>query len=302
MDRSASLIIYDRLDYASAWQLQHKLVEDRLAGRRGDTLLLLEHNPVFTIGRSGKVSHYREIDASCQDRDHLHTGVPVFHVERGGSVTYHGPGQLVAYPILKLRSYCGGPRTYMRLLEEVVIRVLACWGIPAQRMDKLTGVWVHNGQTDRKNGQQQGHDASRDSQHEREQNSDMEKIAAMGVRIARGVTMHGFALNVSVDLNPFGSIVPCGISDCRVTSMARLLGRPADLGAVRAQTIEAFAEVFGLTWIHSETDGLPDPGVTRVPVSDLGSPATTTTASLGRRRSEITPQVPTQDPVAGGLL
>ncbi len=219
MERQASLITYERLDFASAWNLQHRLVRERTVDRRRDTLILLEHNPVFTIGRSGQAAHY------CGDEKSLRArGFPVYRVERGGSVTFHGPGQIVGYPILHLRSFCPGPKAYMRLLEEVVIRVLAAWGLTGRRFEKLTGVWV-------------GEDR-------------IEKIAAMGVRIVEGVTMHGFALNVTVDLEPFRYIVPCGIPDCRMTSMASLLGHSPDVSAVRANVAEAFAEVFGLRWVE----------------------------------------------------
>ena len=217
MERSATLISRSRTDFLQAWRLQRSLVQERIAGHCPDTLLLLEHDPVFTIGRSGRDSHcHVGVDALAS------RGFPVYYVERGGSVTYHGPGQLVGYPILHLRSYCAGPKTLMRLLEDVIIRVLAEWNIPGRRIDTLTGVWVGEGRA--------------------------EKIASMGVRVARGVTMHGFSLNVNLDLEPFNHIVPCGIPGCRVTSMARYLGQPVDLLVVRARVAEIFGDVFGLRW------------------------------------------------------
>ena len=219
MERQASLITCERVDFASAWDLQHRLLRERTVGRRLDTLILLEHNPVFTIGRSGRAAHCGGDENSLRAR-----GFPVYRVERGGSVTFHGPGQIVGYPILHLRSFCSGPKAYMRLLEDVLIRVLAAWGLRGRRFEKLTGVWV-------------GEDR-------------IEKVAAMGVRIIEGVTMHGFALNVTVDLDPFRDIVPCGIPDCRVTSMASLLGHSPDVSAVRDKVAEAFAEVFGLRWVE----------------------------------------------------
>lgn len=221
MRHPATLITFDKLDFAPAWELQRHIVRERAANRCGDALILLEHNPVFTIGRSGQALHCGGSEESL--RRH---GLPVFHVERGGSVTYHGPGQIVGYPILRLRPLCSGPKTYMRLLEEVVIRVLAEWGIYGRRLDKRTGVWV---------GEHNPH-----------------KIAAMGVRIADGVTMHGFALNVMLDLEPFRHIQPCGIPNCRVTSMAELLGQPVDLAKVRLRIADIFAEVFGLTWAQDQ--------------------------------------------------
>ncbi len=217
MTHPGTLLYYDHLEFATAWKLQQAMVEDRIADRRPDTLLLLEHEPVFTIGRTGQEPHWHGNEAALRGR-----GYRVHRVERGGSVTYHGPGQIVGYPILRLDSFCAGPRVYMRMLEEVLIRTLAEWGIEGRRVDRLTGVWV---------GPEPGM-----------------KIAAMGVRIIRGVTMHGFALNVTVDLAPFAHIVPCGIAGCQVTSMAALLGHPVDRRRVRRKIGDAFADVFGVEW------------------------------------------------------
>ncbi|MBI5411469.1 MAG: lipoyl(octanoyl) transferase LipB [Nitrospirae bacterium] len=234
MASPGTLLTYDRLDYASAWDLQQRLVEERVADRRPDTLVLLEHEPVYTIGRSGQETHWGGDEESLRK-----AGYPVYRVERGGSVTYHGPGQIVGYPILFLTCFCPGPKAYMRLLEEVIIRTLACWGIEGRRIDKWTGVWVGQG---------------------------LVKIAAMGVRIVQGVTMHGFALNVTVDLAPFRRIIPCGIAGCHVTSMAALLGTSVNGGLVRRRIAEQFADVFGLEWIE-QTEG--DPGREAGLVSDL---------------------------------
>jgi len=209
-----TLISYAQLDYPTAWELQHQLLEGRAADRSLDTLILLEHPPVFTIGRTGREDHWGGDEQTLRD-----AGYPVYRVERGGSITFHGPGQLVGYPILKLRDFCAGPKAYMRRLEEVLIRTMADWGIAGKRVEKCTGVWVGE-----------------------------EKIAAMGVRITRGVTMHGFALNVGVDLGPFTKIIPCGIGGCRVTSMEALLGDAVDRAAVRERLATRFAEVFDLEW------------------------------------------------------
>ena len=214
---AGALIQHGRLDYETAWSLQHRLVEDRLSGRRPDTLLLLEHEPVFTIGRTARAEHW----GGDEQAPHV-AGIPVVRVERGGSVTYHGPGQLVGYPILKLNRFCPGPRAYVRMLEEVIILTLARWDITGRRIDKLPGVWV---------------DDERPA-----------KIAAIGARIERGVTMHGFALNVTVDLAPFSRIVPCGLAGCRATSMADVLAGPVDQHEVRRCLTEQFAGVFGLEW------------------------------------------------------
>lgn len=220
MPRSAALIEYDTLDYATAWLMQRSVVRERVQDRWPDTLFLLEHDPVYTVGRSGQ--------AANQDQAVVpppHDRIPWYRVERGGSVTYHGPGQVVGYPILRLRDFCAGPKAYMRLLEQVIINVLADWGIRAHRIEKLTGVWV-------------GRHPS-------------EKIAAMGVRISRGVTMHGFALNVAPDLSPFHAIVPCGIPGCRATSMAAVLGRSVPIAEVRRSVAARFSEIFGLQWLQT---------------------------------------------------
>ena len=205
------------LDYETTWVLQHQLVENRLAGRCPDTLLLLEHNPVFTVGRTAHAEHWGGDENATRV-----AGIPVFRTERGGSVTYHGPGQLVGYPILKLNQFCEGPKAYVRMLEEVIILTLAQWDITGRRAEKSPGVWVGDERP--------------------------AKIAAVGTRIERGVTMHGFALNVAVDLAPFAQIVPCGIAGCRVTSMAEMLEDPVDLAEVRRCVAERFADVFGLEW------------------------------------------------------
>lgn len=217
MSTPALLLNVDHLDYAPAWDLQRRLVEERASGLRPDLLLLLEHEPVFTVGRRGQAAHWAGLEAE---------GHKVHHVERGGSVTYHGPGQLVGYPIVRLTDHCPGPKAYVRLLEEVVIRTLADWGIAGERVERLPGVWVGD--------------------------STREKIAAMGVRINRGVTMHGFALNVDPDLTPFGRITPCGIAGCRVTSMAARLGRPVDMKLVRQQVAGHFRQLFDLDWTEQE--------------------------------------------------
>ncbi len=217
MKRSGLLIQHDVVPYETAWELQKTFVEERAQDLRPDTLLLLEHLPVFTLGRSTKSEHWGGDEMAL--RAH---GCSVYHVERGGSVTYHGPGQLVGYPILQLHRYCPGPRVYIRLLENVILRTLSEWGIQGRRIATFPGVWVGDHQP--------------------------AKIASVGVRIMRGVTMHGFSLNVTVDTTPFGWIVPCGIEGCVVTSMAAWLGRPVDLAEVRQRVAAIFAEVFDIEW------------------------------------------------------
>jgi lipoyl(octanoyl) transferase len=201
--------------YADGLELQRDLVEQRKAGAIPDQLLLLEHPPVITLGVKTR-----------NDRSHVvataeileEEGVEVFESGRGGDVTYHGPGQLVGYPILDLRPDRCDVHRYVRDLEEVLIRTAAAFGIAAERSAGLTGAWVGD-----------------------------EKLAAIGVRIARWITSHGFALNVSTNLSHFGLIVPCGIADKGVTSLDRLVGRPVPMAAVEAAVVEAFCSVFGRT-------------------------------------------------------
>ena len=201
--------------YADALALQRSLVEDRRAGRIGDTLLLLEHPPVLTLGARGDGgrSHILASAESLATRS-----IEVHEAGRGGDVTYHGPGQIVGYPIIDLNPRRRDVHRYVRDLETVLIRTAGDYGISAHRVDGLTGVWVGD-----------------------------EKLAAIGVRIARWVTSHGFALNVNTYLDHFDLIVPCGIADRGVTSMARLLGRSLDTAEVENRIIEQFTDVFDLS-------------------------------------------------------
>jgi lipoyl(octanoyl) transferase len=203
--------------YDEALELQRTLVEQRKAGTIPDTLLLLEHPHVLTLGvRKG--GGRTNIIAPSRTLEEL--GVAVHEAGRGGDVTYHGPGQLVGYPIIDLRPDRQDVHQYVRDIEDVLIRSCADFGIVAERLAGFTGAWVNH--PDR----------------------GLEKIAAIGVRIARWITSHGFAFNVNTDLNFFGLIVPCGISDRGVTSIARLLGRPVDMQAVQESIVHHFSAVF----------------------------------------------------------
>ena len=209
--------------YADGLELQRQLVEERKADRIPDTLLLLEHPHVLTIGvkKDGR-SH---ILASPDRLSSL--GVEVFETGRGGDVTYHGPGQLVGYPILNLDPDRRDVHQYVRDLEEVMIRVCADYGIDAGRVQGLSGAWIKG----------EGGD---------------EKIGAIGVRISRWVTSHGFAFNVATDIEFFNLIVPCGIADRGVTSLASKLGRAPAMLEVEDRVVERFSEVFDrTTQIHS---------------------------------------------------
>ena len=204
------------LEYQRALDLQRELVEQRKRDEIGDQLLLLEHPHVITLGvktRSDR-SHILESDESLAAQ-----GVAVFETGRGGDVTYHGPGQLVGYPIIDLKPDRCDVHRYVRDLEEVLIRAVAPFGITARRVDGLTGIWVGPPGAE-------------------------EKLAAIGVRISRWVTSHGFALNVNTDLSRFGLIVPCGITDRGVTSMAQLLSPPVPMDEVMAAVEQSFAAVF----------------------------------------------------------
>jgi lipoyl(octanoyl) transferase len=200
-----------RVPYARGLELQEQLVAERQAGRIPDTLLLLEHSPVFTMGRNARQEHLLLTEAELRAR-----GFDLFECGRGGDVTYHGPGQVVGYPILDLSPDRRDVHRYVRDLEEVMIRACGDYGVPAERVAGLTGAWV--GQA---------------------------KVGAIGVRLSRWVTSHGFALNVGTDLAPFGLIVPCGIRERGVTSLERLLGRPVPLDEVGSGLARHLASVFG---------------------------------------------------------
>jgi lipoyl(octanoyl) transferase len=199
--------------YGEALELQRTLVEARKADRIPDQLLLLQHPPVITLGAKTRNdrSHVLATDEALDA-----AGVSLFEAGRGGDVTYHGPGQLVGYPILDLRPDRCDVHRYVRDLEEVMIAIGAGFGVNAERIPGLTGAWVGRN-----------------------------KLAAIGVRISRWITSHGFAFNVSTDLAHFGLIVPCGIADRGVTSLGELLGAPPPMTAVEDAAIASFAAVFG---------------------------------------------------------
>jgi lipoyl(octanoyl) transferase len=204
-----------RVPYGDALALQRSLVEDRRAGRVDDVLLLVEHPHVLTLGvrGDGGRSHILATSDTLGSR-----GIEVHETGRGGDITYHGPGQIVGYPIVDLQPDRCDVHRYVRDLEEVLIRTAADYGVEAGRVEGLTGVWV-------------GRD----------------KLAAIGVRIARWVTSHGFAFNVTTDLEYFNLIVPCGIADGGVTSLAGLLGHPVDCLEVEDRIVAHFGDVFART-------------------------------------------------------
>ncbi len=224
------------LDYATALRLQQSLVELRKRGEISDVLLLLEHTPVITLGRNAKREHVLASEARLAE-----AGVAVFECDRGGDVTYHGPGQLVAYPIFDLRGFqpALGAVEFVRRLEEVLIRACADFGVAAERVAGMTGVWTRP--------------ISPQRHGETESAREQAKIAAIGVHISRGVTSHGFALNVNTDLSCFDLIVPCGLAAKPVTSIAKELGAPVATGDVAQAVARHFGSVFGreVVWAKS---------------------------------------------------
>jgi lipoyl(octanoyl) transferase len=207
-----------RTRYTDAWTLQQEIWTLRYADAIQDTLLLTEHEHVYTLGKSTDDNHLLASEEELKI-----SGTDVFHIDRGGDITYHGPGQIVGYPIIDLNNYFLDIHRYLRSLEEVIIQTLAAFGILAGREKGMTGVWVDN-----------------------------EKIAAIGVKVSRWVTMHGFALNVNTDLSKFDRIIPCGIFHKGVTSMQRKLGQEVLIESVQNAIVKSFADVFGCqpSWVE----------------------------------------------------
>src|SRR3989449_724040 len=204
------------MGYAEAWALQKRAVAARKAAAIEDLLLLCEHPHVITQGRNGKREHLLASEHVLRQK-----GVEFHAADRGGDITYHGPGQIVGYPILNLGAIRRDVVWYVRMLEEVMIRATLEFGITAERVEGKTGIWVKNGNAE-------------------------EKLAAIGVHISRWVTSHGFAYNVSTDLRYFDLIVPCGIADRKATSLEKLLSRRVDSPEVVARLKAHFGQVFGL--------------------------------------------------------
>jgi lipoyl(octanoyl) transferase len=201
-----------RRPYGQVLEYQRAVAAERIAGSRPDTLLLVEHDPVVTLGRSSKQNHLLVDEGALAAR-----GVELFDIERGGDVTYHGPGQLVGYPIIDLKEHRQDLHWYLRQLEQALIDALGTFDVEAHRIEKYTGVWV----ADR-------------------------KIASIGVHARSWVTWHGFALNVSTNLSSFDLIVPCGIPDVRMTSVAAELGGAVSLDEVSDRVVDSFSRVFEL--------------------------------------------------------
>jgi lipoyl(octanoyl) transferase len=219
-DQTCCVVDLGRIGYADAWDLQQRLVAARKAAAAPHLLLLCEHPHVLTLGRNGRLQNLR-VPQSALDA----LGVEFYHSNRGGDVTYHGPGQIVGYPILQLGEIRRDVGWYVRQLEQVMIGAADSFGVEAVRVPGRTGVWTSPS----------GAPAP-----------PAEKLGAIGVHISRWVTSHGFAFNVCTDLSYFDLIVPCGIADCRATSLGKLLARPVSTAEVLPVLAAEFGRVFGL--------------------------------------------------------
>ena len=264
-----SVVQLGQLEYGEGLRLQRKLVDLRKAGEIGDVLLLLEHAPVITLGRNAKAVHVLASADALAAR-----GVEVYECDRGGDVTFHGPGQLVGYPIFDLRGYSSskpsavshqpepmdaaidlpvsrrktlGAVDFVRRLEDLLIRTCGDFGIPTRRVAGLTGVWSDSDCVGSRLRPDHGGSGTRNH------TTVDAKIAAIGVHISRSVTSHGFALNVNLDLSYFDLIVPCGITSKPVTSMRKELGRELDLNQVAQAVSRNFGNVFGSQMLWVET-------------------------------------------------
>ena len=249
-----SLVQLGTVDYATSLRLQQQLVDLRKEEKIGDVLVLLEHSPVITLGRNAKAANIIASPEQLAQR-----GVELFECDRGGDVTFHGPGQIVGYPIFDLRDHATpdgkrktlGAVEFVRRLEEVLIRTCADFVIPAKRVSGLTGVWTDGASNDAPLGTAAS--AVQQSEVSKTENAAEGKLAAIGVHISRFVTSHGFALNVNTDLSFFKLIVPCGITAKPVTSMQQELGKPLDLNEVAESISRNCGTVFSSQMLWVET-------------------------------------------------
>ncbi|MGB9664329.1 MAG: lipoyl(octanoyl) transferase LipB [Ignavibacteria bacterium] len=196
--------------YKKIWEFQHQLHRLRVDGKINDVFILLEHSNVYTLGKVAKREHLLVSPQKLTEEK-----IDLFEIDRGGDITYHGPGQIVGYPIIKLDDLYQDIHKYLRELEEVIIQTLKIYGVESGRNPKFTGVWVGD-----------------------------EKIAAIGIKVSRWVTMHGFAFNINTNLSYFGKIIPCGITDKGVTSLEKILGQKISIEEVKKHLIQNFVRIF----------------------------------------------------------
>ena len=222
MDDKGYIIDLGLMEYQKAWNLQHLLWSRRVEGKLPDVLLILEHPPVITLGRRGNRSHLKVSPEILEEMR-----IPVFHVERGGDITYHGPGQMVVYPILDLKDYGYRLIRYVDQLEEIILHVLKDFGIEGEKDSRNRGVWAKGS-----------------------------KIASIGVAIKQWVSFHGVALNYETDLKYFDLIDPCGLVGEEMTSMAKILGKEVSREELAGKIIFHFKEVFKKDWEKKDLDGL----------------------------------------------
>jgi lipoate-protein ligase B len=199
------------IDYKEAWDLQKSIFNKRLSGEIPDTFFMLEHPHTYTLGKVAEKENLISNDDQLKE-----LGISVYEIDRGGDITYHGPGQIVGYPIINLKDWKEDTHEYLRGLEEIIIQTCSHYGISSERNSKYTGVWIGN-----------------------------RKIAAIGIKVSRWITMHGFAFNVNTDLNYFGGIIPCGIKDKDVTSLQRELNKQLDIQEVKEVLLQNFKKYFG---------------------------------------------------------
>ncbi len=209
----ALLVDLGRMEYQACWDLQRRVHDARVAGEIPDTLLLVEHDAVLTHGASFDPS-----SLLLTEEQYVSRGIQVVRTDRGGDVTYHGPQQLVMYPIFDVRDHGGDLHKWLRDLEETMIRVVSMFGLEGYRFPPHTGVWANN-----------------------------RKVAAIGIRVSRWVSMHGIALNCNNDLTPFSLIIPCGIKGFEVTSLSRETGREVGIADAMPHVVSSFSDVFGLS-------------------------------------------------------
>ena len=208
-----------RIDYQEAWDIQRSLFEKRLNGEILDTLLLLEHPHTYTLGKSADKRNLIGDDDYLREK-----GIKVYDIDRGGDITYHGPGQIVGYTIFDLKNWKMDTNLFLRAIEEVIIKTCGNFGLQTSRMEKHTGVWIED-----------------------------RKICAIGIKVSRWITMHGFALNVNTDLDLFNGIIPCGINDKGVTSLQKELGNEFDIKSVKKVIINNVKNVFEYEEVKDES-------------------------------------------------